>query len=290
MTHWAIGDIQGCSDAFFRLLEKIAFSPSRDHLWVAGDLVNRGDDNVSVLRYLQKLEQSASIVLGNHDLHLLAASVGARKLSRKDTLQDVLTAPDSAALLHWLRHQKLLHTATITTHTARPTAHQTGSIESTPLYCMTHAGIPVIWRVEQAKEYAKEVETCLQHPDTAKDFFYAMYGNTPAAWKDNLVGTDRLRTITNYFTRMRFIHSDGSLDFDAKEGIEEAPPHYHPWFNYSRHPDDNGYHFLFGHWAALEGQTHKEHIHALDTGCVWGGTLTVMNLHTQERISVLAEQ
>ncbi len=267
-------------------MEKIAFSPSRDQLWVAGDLVNRGEDNVSVLRHLRQLDHSANIVLGNHDLHLLAASVGARKLSRKDTLHDVLNAPDSTDLLHWLRHQKLLYTASVSTQQAPKNAYD--AKEKAQKYCMTHAGIPMIWRVEQAKQYAREVEACLQHDDTATDFFYAMYGNTPAAWQETLASTDRLRTITNYFTRMRFIRQDGSLDFDTKESIGEAPPHYHPWFDYARHLDDSAYHFLFGHWAALEGQTHKHHIHALDTGCVWGGTLTAMNLHTQERVSVAA--
>lgn len=280
MTTWAIGDIQGCSDTFFRLLAKIDFSPSRDSLWVAGDMVNRGPNNLDVLRYIKALGSSGKVVLGNHDLHLLAASVGARKLSHKDTLHDVLVADDCDEILRWLRHQPLLITDKVLSEHGN----------SSKFYCMSHAGVPMIWSLKQAQTYAKEVHQCLKNEDSATAFFYGMYGNTPDCWYENLKAIDRLRVITNYLTRMRFISDNGTLDLASKEGAASRPSGFAPWFEYPRddHYDLEHWHFLFGHWAALEGYTGKSRFHALDTGCVWGGTLTVMNLTTQEKVSISA--
>lgn len=265
MATWAIGDIQGCADAYFRLLERIEFSPHQDTLWIAGDLVNRGEDNLSVLRHIKNLGTSAKVVLGNHDLHLIATWQGVRPLSRKDTLHDVLAANDCNELLEWLACQPLL-------------VADSG-------FVMTHAGIPHIWNLAQAKNVANEVEMALATPESRLAFLKDMYGNKPAGWQDNLAGTVRLRVITNYFTRMRFITANGELDFEAKTGESEPPSGHMAWFRYPCQISES---LVFGHWAALEGQCDIDGIHALDTGCVWGGELTALNLETLERVSVPA--
>lgn len=262
MTDWAIGDIQGCAKPFFRLLKRIDFNPKFDTLWVAGDMVNRGPDNLSVLRFIKNLGNKARVVLGNHDLHLLAASEGARKLSSKDTLQDVLAAQDCAELLLWLRQQPL--------------------VQNSNHFIMSHAGIPHIWSTEQALALADEVSTCLKDDARYRSFLHEMYGNEPSAWRNSLSGNDRLRVITNYFTRMRFIGADGELNLTAKESASSAPQGFIPWFNHCATRDQG---ILFGHWAALDGMTKHHGIHALDTGCVWGRKLTAMNLMSRGRIS-----
>lgn len=263
MTDWAIGDIQGCANAFFRLLEKTAFKPQQDTLWVAGDLVNRGPDNLSVLRYIKSLGQNARVVLGNHDLHLIAASVGARKLTPKDTIHDVLNAPDSHELITWLRRQPL--------------------IQSNDHYIMSHAGIPHLWSEEQATALALEVSHCLSDDNRYTHFLFNMYGNQPATWSTELTGHTRLRVITNYLTRMRFITPQGQLDFTAKEDPNNRPAGHTPWFEQPTHIQKQ---LIFGHWAGLEGQCPTPNMHALDTGCVWGGRLTMLNLPTLERVYV----
>lgn len=265
MNTWAIGDIQGCANAFFRLLERIAFDEHRDTLWLAGDLVNRGEDNVSVLRFIKRLGEPAKVVLGNHDLHLIASWQGVRALSRKDTLHDVLRAPDCDELLAWLACQPLL-------------VHDKG-------FVMTHAGIPHIWDLSQAKSAAREVEAALAEPNARRAFVNDMYGNIPAGWHEGLTGTARLRVITNYFTRMRFVNAEGELDFDAKSSEFEPPSGHIAWFRYPRRIKEP---MIFGHWAALQGQCNIDGVYALDTGCVWGGELTALNLDTLERVSVPA--
>ncbi|WP_054112656.1 symmetrical bis(5'-nucleosyl)-tetraphosphatase [Marinagarivorans algicola] len=267
MTDWAIGDIQGCADAFFRLLKKTAFNPNHDTLWVAGDMVNRGHDNLSVLRYIKALGQQARIVLGNHDLHLIAASVGARKLTPKDTLHDVITAPDCDELVTWLRQQPL--------------------IQCDAQFMMSHAGIPHIWTEAQALSLAQSVSQSLQSDETYRHFLFDMYGNAPDQWHDTLTGTARLRVITNYLTRMRFINANGNLDFTAKEDPNNGPAGYTPWFE---QPTQTKRQLIFGHWAGLEGRCPTPHMHALDTGCVWGGQLTMLNLDTLERTCVDASR
>lgn len=263
MATYVIGDIQGCASAFFELLDKCRFKAGEDRLWIAGDLVNRGPDNLSVLRYLSAMpSDQLVVVLGNHDLHLLAVANGGKKRAKKDTISDVLEAPDGEQLLNWLRHQKLAF------------AEQN--------FVISHAGIPHIWSVDKALQLAGEVERTLQGP-AHKDFLSQMYGNRPDRWQEDLQGMDRLRAITNYFTRMRFIAPDGRLDFDAKEGLHSAPPGMQPWFN---HPHNDDYTYIFGHWAALQGQTpHNKYI-ATDTGCVWGGCLTALRLEDEESFSV----
>lgn len=266
MATYAIGDLQGCYAEFEALLERLDFSPSRDRLWLVGDLVNRGPDSLGCLRRSVALDGAARVVLGNHDLHLLAVARGHGKLKRKDTLSDILEAPDRHAMLEWLRRQPLL-------------------VDDAERGCvMTHAGLPPQWSLAQANELAAEAEAVLRSDDVDA-FLNVMYGNRPARFEPDLAGMDRIRAIVNVFTRMRFIAADGTLDFAAKEGLDSAPEGYAPWFTY---PRADGLTLLFGHWAALEGQTPGARVdaQALDTGCVWGGSLTALDLDSGERISV----
>lgn len=262
MTDYAIGDIQGCYERLRDVLARADFSSSRDRLWVAGDIINRGPSSLKSLRYIESLGSSAVVVLGNHDLHLLAVALGGHALKNKDTLSDILQAPDHQHLLDWLSQQHLL-------------VQDPGRN-----LVMVHAGLPHIWTVEQAAGYAREVEAVLRGPNAA-GFFATMYGNKPDRWDESLQGMDRLRVITNYLTRMRFIAEDGTLEFAAKESAEDAPEGFLPWFRFQRQDDVQ---VVFGHWAALEGKTDSERFIGLDTGCVWGGQLTMMNLDTGEKI------
>lgn len=265
MTTWAIGDIQGCLEPLDALLKKIRFDARNDTLWLVGDLVNRGPDSLGVLRRLYALRASCRIVLGNHDLHLLAVAAGIDTLRRKDTFDDVLNAADAGTLLNWLQQQPLLH------------------FDAKLNTVMTHAGIPPQWSLFDAQRFANEVESVLRHGDAAA-YFRAMYGNEPAGWSESLSGNTRLRVITNYFTRMRFIDENGALDLVSKEGLGTAPAGFAPWFAAPQRRTGST-RIVFGHWAALEGRVHADGICALDTGCVWGGALTAMNLDTGQRVS-----
>lgn len=269
MNIYAIGDLQGCFRELEQLLDKVSFDPNKDQLWLAGDLVNRGPESLEVLRFASSLGDSVKAVLGNHDLHLLAIAFGGARVKRNDTLNAILEAPDRDHLLDWLRHRPLCH------HDA-----QLG-------YVMTHAGIPPIWNINDTLNYASEVEQVLRSKK-CKTYFEAMYGNQPDRWQDTLKGMDRLRAITNYLTRMRFCTPQGQLEFDSKEGLEQCPEGYAPWFHYVRKDTINQTNpsIIFGHWASLEGQVNVPDIYALDTGCVWGGRLTALNLKNQKLISV----
>jgi len=262
MTDYAIGDIQGCYDRLRDVLAKVDFSPSRDRLWVAGDIINRGPSSLETLRYIESLGSSAVVVLGNHDLHLLAVALGGHETRRKDTLSDILEAPDCDRLIQWLRQQHLC-------------VH-----DSVRSLVMAHAGLPHIWSVDRAMAFAGEVEEVIRG-SAAKEYFTHMYGNQPECWDDGLAGMDRWRVITNYFTRMPFIAEDGTLELTTKESAGEAPEGFAPWFRYPRQDDTR---VVFGHWAALEGNTGVDRFIGLDTGCVWGGALTMMNLDSGEKI------
>ncbi|WP_290524277.1 symmetrical bis(5'-nucleosyl)-tetraphosphatase [Alcanivorax sp.] len=264
MSDYAIGDLQGCLDAFDCLLDKIAFNPDKDRLFLAGDLINRGPDSLGTLRRVFELRDNVHCVLGNHDLHLLAVAHGATGSKRKDTLAALLEAPDRTALLDWLQQCPLL--IDLPEHQA----------------VMTHAGIPPLWTLDQARSRAGEVEAVLKD-DRSGDFFAHMYGNQPAGWNDSLTGTDRWRVITNHFTRMRFVDADGALDLTTKGEADAPPQGYMPWF---LHPERQvtDTRLLFGHWAALEGHTGVDRVEALDTGCVWGGSLTALRLNDLVRL------
>jgi len=266
MAVYAVGDLQGCLEPLQCLLERVKFDPARDKLWVVGDLVNRGPQSLETLRFLYRMRESLVCVLGNHDLHLLAAGHNIERLKKSDTLHEILDAPDRAELLDWLRRQKLLH------HDAERNV------------ALVHAGIPPQWSLKKALKCAAEVETALRDDNLLPAFLDGMYGNEPNKWDGALQGVTRLRVITNYFTRMRFCTADGKLDLKGKEGADTAPRGYAPWFNYKDRKTQD-LKIIFGHWAALEGQCDEPGIFALDTGCVWGGAMTLMNVDTGERLS-----
>ncbi|MDR7088023.1 MULTISPECIES: symmetrical bis(5'-nucleosyl)-tetraphosphatase [Cellvibrio] len=261
MATYAIGDIQGCLEPLQCLLQEIKFNPSKDKLWLAGDLINRGPDTLETLRFLYRLRDSITIVLGNHDLHFIAVYYGQRKRGKNDTLDELLRAPDCADLVYWLRQQKLVHHDPLLNFT------------------MVHAGIPPQWDLSEALAHAREVENVLQ-TDKVEIFLAGMYGNLPNRWNDNLAGVDRLRLITNYFTRMRFCSADGELELQTKESVDAAPIGFAPWFSFAERKTWDQ-RILFGHWAALEGRTDVENVYALDTGCVWGGSLTALRLEDE---------
>lgn len=261
MALYCVGDIQGCDDAFERLLATIGFSPSRDALYVLGDLVNRGPDSAAVLRRCITLGDSVRPLLGNHDLHLLAAAYGTRRPSRRDTLQSILLAPDRDEMLEWLRHQPL----------ARRVHHGGGDL------LMVHAGVLPQWTAEETLAYAGEVEAVLQSREFA-GFLQQMYGNSPDLWSPELQGTDRLRVIVNALTRMRFCSPEGRMDFESTESASEAPPGLLPWFDAPGRRTQNTL-IAFGHWSTL-GWLDRADVLGLDTGCVWGGCLSAVRFGT----------
>jgi bis(5'-nucleosyl)-tetraphosphatase (symmetrical) len=266
---YLIGDLQGCCDAFERLLAEVGFSPSRDELYLLGDLVNRGNGSLPTLRRLVGLGGSAHCLLGNHDLHLLATAAGARKLGKSDTLAPILDAPDRAHWLDWLRQQPLA-------------IHAHG-------WLMVHAGVLPQWDVAQTMSLAAEVQAVLRGP-ALDDFLHRMYGNQPTRWRDDLRGKDRLRLIVNAFTRLRFCKVDGAMDFDLKEGAGAAPPGLMPWFDVPGRRT-RGMPIAFGHWSTL-GLLNRPDLLGLDTGCVWGGALTAARIDEGRReiVSVRCEQ
>ncbi len=266
MATYAVGDLQGCLEPLQCLLEQVAFDPARDRLWLVGDLVNRGPQSLETLRYLYSIRDSLICVLGNHDLHLLAAWRNIERLKKSDTLREILQAPDCDELLQWLRQQKLMH------------------YDETRNIAMVHAGIAPQWSLKKALKCAAEVEQALHDDALFEPFLDGMYGNDPAKWDSDLKGVTRLRIITNYFTRMRFCTSEGKLDLKTKEGLDTAPPGYAPWFSHKERKTRD-LKIIFGHWAALEGHCDEPGVFALDSGCVWGGSMTLMNVDTGLRLT-----
>jgi len=268
--NYLIGDLQGCCDALDRLLSKIDFSPSRDRIYLLGDLVNRGPASLRTLRRLMALGSSARSLLGNHDLHLLAVAQGIRPSHRNDTVQEILDAPDREALLQWLRQQNMA-------------LFEQG-------WLMVHAGVVPQWDLSQTLQLAGEVEALLRGRDL-HDFLAQMYGNEPHTWRDDLQGADRLRFVINALTRLRFCNAAGRLDFKTKDGAGEAPAGFYPWFD-TPGRRTAGTPIAFGHWSTL-GQITRADLLALDTGCVWGGKLSaarVENGQMRELIQVKCEQ
>ena len=271
MATYAIGDLQGCQKEFSALLKKIKFS-KKDELWLVGDLVNRGPDSLQVLRRIMAMGTQAKVVLGNHDLHFLAILFGGHQPNRNDTFTELLTAPDAEKLGHWLRTQPLLYR------------------DRTLGYLMVHAGLPAQWTTKQASGYAAEVHQVLAGPAKAKganklgyrDYLRDLYGNEPPGWDDQLQGMQRLRVITNYFTRMRLVDAAGNLNFSHKGSLADRPKGLYPWFEMPL-ARPRKQRILFGHWAALEGETSADNCIALDTGCVWGRGLTAFCLETGKR-------
>lgn len=260
MSTYLIGDLQGCDSALARLLEKVSFSPSRDTLYLLGDLVNRGPASVEVLRRCMALGSAAKPLLGNHDLHLLASAYGVRKAGRRDTLHSILNAPDRDALLHWVSQQPL----------SRYLENSQGQS-----VLMVHAGVLPQWSLQETQQLADEVHQVVKS-EQLPDFLAQMYGNWPNQWSAKLQGADRLRVIVNALTRIRFCTADGVMDFESSESAESAPAGLMPWFECpDRKTASNT--IAFGHWSTL-GLLNRPHLMALDTGCVWGGCLTAIEL------------
>ncbi|HET7664031.1 MAG TPA: symmetrical bis(5'-nucleosyl)-tetraphosphatase [Rhodanobacteraceae bacterium] len=272
MAVYAIGDVQGCYPELQRLLERIRFDPANDKLWFCGDLVNRGGQSLEVLRLIHSLRDSSIVTLGNHDLSLLAVAERPREAQERvnPELREVLFAEDSVVLLEWLRRQKLLH-------------H-----DETLGWIMVHAGLAPRWTVRQAIRAAADVERELTGPGHHR-LLKHLFGNRPAAWSPRLKGLDRSRATINVLTRMRYCDTHGRIDFDAKgmPGTQKAG--LYPWFAVPGMRQRNT-RIICGHWSAL-GRFAGLGVHALDTGCVWGGKLTAMRLDVPEPeyVSVDAE-
>jgi len=257
MATYAIGDIQGCFTQLQTLLKKIDFNSDKDKLWFAGDIINRGPDSLKTIRFIKSLEDNAITVLGNHDLHLLAIAHGHKTQNKKDTIKDILTAKDAEQLLEWLIHRPLMH------------------YQQKHNVCMVHAGIHPAWNREQALACASEVQTVLRG-HKAHEFFRHMYGNKPDKWSTNLKGWDRLRFITNCFTRMRYIKKNSRLCLQEKGAPGRQPPGIHPWFTFEGNTSDMN--IIFGHWSTLKDPK-LENLYPLDTGCLWGGKLTALKVN-----------
>jgi bis(5'-nucleosyl)-tetraphosphatase (symmetrical) len=262
MTTYLIGDVQGCFDSLQALLAKIKFDPQKDRLGFVGDLVNRGPKSLETLRFIYNLNDPL-IVLGNHDLHLLALYFNNIPFAKHDhTLHDLLTAPDCPKLIDFLLHQPFLH------------------LDTTHPFAMVHAGIPPQWSLTTAQQYAKEAAHALQK--NPAQFLTEIYGNHPTRFEAAKTKWDQLRYIINAFTRMRFCTQSGALELNNKHTVSHDPA-FRPWFEWVNPTID----IYFGHWASLKGQCHTPRIHALDTGCAWGELLTAQSL-TGECIQIHA--
>ena len=269
MPTYAIGDVQGCYRELRSLLRACGFDVRHDRLWFVGDLVNRGPASLDVLRFVADLGDRARTVLGNHDLHLVASARGIRPLRAKDTFRDVLDAADGDALVDWLR--------------GRPVIHH----DPEQAFVMVHAGIAPGWTVDEAVVHGTELSRALRAPDHRR-LLAGMYGNEPDEWRDSLTGLDRLRFITNAFTRMRYCHRNGRLDFSETRPPGAEDPSLVPWFTL-RDAAADGTRIVFGHWATLQlhGPLPRDlHVRHVDSGCVWGGALTALRLEDDREFSV----
>ena len=258
MPTYVVGDIQGCHDQLIRLLETVKFNPKKDKLWAAGDLIARGPKSLETLEFLYSLGSAFDTVLGNHDLHLLAIANGLRKAKPSDKLAPLLQSKHLNKYCDWLRSKPL-------------------ATELNQEYLLTHAGLYPNWSSKKALKYSEEVQQILSS-DNWLELIANMYGDSPNIWDKSLSGIRRWRFIINAFTRMRFVTNDLALDFACKTSPSDAPSNLKPWFEISN--KKNKHKLVFGHWAALVGNTGNERIYALDTGCVWGNTLTILALES----------
>jgi bis(5'-nucleosyl)-tetraphosphatase (symmetrical) len=263
LSTYAIGDLQGCFAPLERVVEKLQFDPARDRLWFVGDLVNRGPDSLRCLRFVKSLGSAAVSVLGNHDLHLACVAEGVERRRKRDTLDDVLEAPDRDELVAWLR--------------ARPLMHVEGG------FALVHAGLLPQWTVARARELAAEVEARLSGPDY-RELLERMYGDHPDRWSDDLTGIDRLRVIVNAMTRLRVVDADGAMVLKFKGEPGEANDAWTPWFDApGRASRDHT--IVFGHWSAL-GLCLRPDVLGLDSGCVWGRSLSAVRLEDRALFQV----
>lgn len=262
MSIYIIGDVQACYSGLQQLLEKIAFNPKTDQLGFVGDLVGRGNEALETLRFIKKLNNPI-IVLGNHDLYLLALAHNSALTTSDLGFQSILAAKDKIDLLDYLQQQPLMHT------------------DLTKQFVLVHAGIPPQWDLNQAQQHANEISAILQSPKST-ELFQHMEGNEPLVWNNQLTGSPRYRYIINALTRMRFCTHNGELDLDNKTN-QSSNNHFKPWFEWRSETDAD---IIYGHWAALQGQSNKKNIYALDTGFVWGGSLTALRLEDKQLFSI----
>jgi bis(5'-nucleosyl)-tetraphosphatase (symmetrical) len=257
MALYAIGDVQGCDAELGALLDTLKFSPARDSVWFVGDLVNRGPDSLKVLRRIRALGDAATVILGNHDLHLLAVAHGGARLRSDDTLDGILAAPDRAALLEWLQERPLMHE------------------DTKQNLCMVHAGLAPQWDLNQARDCAHELERALRR--NPEKLFDRLYGDQPDLWEESLQGAERLRFIANCLTRLRYVDAENRLALRAKGSPKKAQTKsLVPWFE-ARPARWRGTRIVFGHWSTL-GFFRNADVIGLDTGCVWGDRLTALRL------------
>ncbi|UCE64750.1 MAG: symmetrical bis(5'-nucleosyl)-tetraphosphatase [Nitrospirota bacterium] len=264
MATYAIGDVQGCMNSLRQLIEKIQFAPDRDRLWFVGDLVNRGPDSLTVLRYVKGLGSAAVTVLGNHDLHLLAVAAGVTDLQKKDSFHDVLSAPDGPDLLNWLRRQPLIH-------------QEQG-------FLLVHAGLLPQWTISQAVNLAREVEALLRSDDFSKNLPFIYFRNGKKDWNDDLSAQDRCGLATNVMTRIRVCSPEGVPDFSFKGPVDQIPHGLKPWFQIPLRANQNET-IIFGHWSAL-GVVSQDNVLCLDAGCVWGKELVALRLEDRRLFQV----
>ena len=263
MATYAIGDLQGCYAPLEALLHEISFDAARDRLWFVGDLVNRGPDSLRCLRFVKGLGEAAAVVLGNHDLHLVCVAEGVEKRRKRDTLDEVLAAPDRDELVAWLRHRPLMHAA--------------------DGFAMVHAGLLPQWTVGEARALAAEVQARLRGPEY-RGFLERMYGDQPDRWRDDLRGIDRLRVIVNAMTRLRVCDRDGRMALDFKGEPGDTQGERVPWFDMpGRRSRDHA--IVCGHWSAL-GLALRPDLLSLDSGCVWGRALTAVRLEDRQVFQV----
>lgn len=267
MANYAIGDLQGCFDEFQALLQQVDFNPSKDHLYLVGDIVARGPNSLACLEYLYQNQDSITVTLGNHDLHLIACYLLNKPINPKDKLQEVFAYTALPAYIDLLLEQPL----------ALWLEHEN--------VFMSHAGLNPDWSINKALEHAQFAQKCYQG-DQARVFFQRMYDQHPTLWHEQLTDYEQFRYIVNYFTRMRYLTVDGQLDLKCKGATADSNTII-PWFSHSRFSTFKN-HIVFGHWASLEGKTGLKNIHALDTGCVWGGSMTLMELKNKQCFSVIS--
>lgn len=268
MAIYAIGDVQGCFDELTTLVRNVAFNPGSDRLWFVGDLVNRGPKSLETLRWIKALEDTAVTVLGNHDLHLLAAYVGIKPISQTNSLLPVLQADDIEDLMNWLRHRPLMH------------------YDSGLNVAMVHAGLFPQWEIREALSLAREAEAMLRSA-RYKDFLRNMYGNQPDRWQKTLGDWERLRVITNGLTRIRYCNDKGVMSFSDKGVPGTQPSGMYPWFEISSRKS-RGTTIVFGHWSTL-GLYTRHNVIATDTGCLWGGALTAVKIDDPEKTTFKVE-
>ncbi len=267
MNHYAIGDVQGCHAELCQLLDLIGFAPREDRLWLVGDLVNRGPGSLAVLREVKALGAAVTVVLGNHDFHLLAVAAGHARAHKRDTIAPVLDAPDRDELLAWVRSWPL--------------------VVSEGEFLLVHAGLLPQWTPATALMLSREVQEALSG-EAHDAFLRTLYGDEPRAWRDDLAGYDRLRVAVNACTRMRFCTAEGTMEFREKRGPEHAPEGYRPWFAHEARASA-GRTVICGHWSTRE-LVLAPNLLMLDSGCLWGGTLTAVRLSDRRVYQVPSRQ